>query len=49
VITEESAGIDLYDGFNFVFLGLAPGDNTLIFEGKGSAVISGRYLYNVGA
>lgn len=49
VITEGTAGYDLYDYFNYVFLGLEPGDNTLVFDGIGTVKISGRYLYNVGA
>lgn len=49
IITEDVAGYNLYDYFNFVFLALEPGDNQLLFEGTGNVVISGRYLYNVGA
>lgn len=49
VLTEKIVGYDLYDYFNFRFLGLAPGDNELVFNGSGTVTISGRYLYNVGA
>lgn len=49
VITEEVSGYDLYDYFNFGFLGLDPGDNELVFTGSGSVTLKGRYLYNVGA
>lgn len=49
VITEEVAGYDLYDSFNFQFLELEPGDNELILSGVGLVTIKGRYLYNVGA
>ena len=40
---------DLYDYCNFVFFELASGDNELVFTGSGTAVISGMYMYNMGA
>lgn len=49
VITEQGSGYDLYDCFNFGFLEMEPGDNTLVLTGTGAFTISGRYLYNVGA
>lgn len=49
VITEEQAGLDMYDYFNFQFLTLAPGDNEITCHGQGEITVSGRYLYNVGA
>ena len=49
VLQDSNSVYDLYDYFNFQFFELASGDNQLVFEGSGKVVISGRYLYNVGA
>lgn len=49
ILRDENGEYDLYDYFNFQFFDLASGDNDLLFEGNGTVIISGRYLYNVGA
>lgn len=49
ILQDAYGQYDLYEHFNFQFLELASGDNQLVFEGTGTVVISGRYLYNVGA
>ncbi len=49
IVRDADGQYDLYDSFNFQFLDLASGDNQLLIEGSGRVVISGRYLYNVGA
>lgn len=49
VITESTDGYNMYDYFNFVFLGMESGDNMLVFDGVGEVIIKGRYIYNIGA
>lgn len=49
ILCEADGKCDLYDYFNFQFFSLVSGDNHLSFSGVGTVIISGRYLYNVGA
>ncbi len=49
IVEEPNKKYNLYDCFNFQFFELTTGDNVLVFDGVGSATISGRFLYNVGA
>ena len=47
IIQETTYGYNLYDGFNLNFFRLVHGDNNLTVTGKGTLIISGRFLYNV--
>lgn len=49
ILQDAHGQYDLYRSFNFQFLEFASGDNQLVISGVGTVVISGRYLYNVGA
>lgn len=49
ILQDENGAFDPYEYFNFGFFNLSSGDNELVFHGAGTATISGRYLYNVGA
>lgn len=49
ILTAGDGVTDLYNGFNYSFLSLARGDNTLEFTGDGEVEISGMFQYNVGA
>lgn len=49
IVRENNDEYDLYRYYNYGVLNLASGDNDLLFTGSGTATISGRFLYNVGA
>lgn len=49
VVTDSLDEYNLYGFFNFQFFELASGDNNLVITGRGKLVVSGRYIYNVGA
>lgn len=48
IILDKTNGSNLYSGFNMNFLRLVRGNNKLNVRGRGTLVISGRFLHNVG-
>ena len=49
IMSERTGSVNIYNYFNFNFVGLASGDNEMIITGDADVRIQGRFLYNVGA
>lgn len=49
IMSERTGSVNIYNYFNFNFVGLASGDNEMIITGDTDVRIQGRFLYNVGA